>query len=76
MKDTVSALVLDAPRAAAPGPATAIEDGDDARDAVSALVNLGYGRTEAFAAVAAAARSHQGGGVVALIRGGLLELAR
>ena len=76
LKDTVSALVLDAPGAGAEGPATAIEDGDEARDAVSALVNLGYGRTEAYAAVAAAARSQQGGGVAALIRGGLLELAR
>ena len=46
-------------------------------DAVSALVNLGYGRTEAFGAIAAAARvlgSEAEPG--ALIRAGLRELAR
>ncbi len=45
-------------------------------DAVSALVNLGYGRGEAFGAVAQAAR-HLGGGapVEAVIRAGLRELA-
>jgi holliday junction DNA helicase RuvA len=46
-------------------------------DAVSALVNLGYGRSEAFGAVAAAAR-RLGSGVAtdALIRAGLQELVR
>ncbi len=45
-------------------------------DAVSALVNLGYGRGEAFGAVAQAAR-HLGGDapVEAVIRAGLRELA-
>ena len=45
-------------------------------DAVSALVNLGYGRSEAFGAVAAAQRDlgHEAG-IEALIRGGLRELA-
>ena len=62
-------------------PAAALRaDGDAAAggveaDAVAALVNLGYGRSEAFAAVAAAGR--QGGGDLAqLIRAALQELAR
>lgn len=45
-------------------------------DAVSALVNLGYGRSEAFAAVAAAAKQLGGAPALdALIRAGLKELS-
>ena len=47
-----------------------------ARDAVSALVNLGFGRTEAFSAVASAFRARDGGDVADLVRGGLAELSR
>ncbi len=47
-----------------------------AADAVSALVNLGYGRTEAFGAVSHAARNMDGDITVeALIKDGLSELA-
>jgi len=47
-----------------------------ASDAVSALVNLGYRRVEAFGAVASATRrSAVGAGTDALIRAGLQELA-
>lgn len=47
------------------------------RDAVSALVNLGYGQPQAAAAIAAAARSAGGDADTAkLIRFGLKELAR
>ena len=45
-------------------------------EAVSALVNLGYGRSEALAAVGrAAAAQGEGAGVAQLIRAGLQELA-
>jgi Holliday junction DNA helicase RuvA len=46
-------------------------------DAVSALVNLGYGQPQAAAAIAAAARSAgEGADTATLIRQGLKELAR
>ena len=54
-------------------------DMDDgaAADAVSALVNLGYRRIEAFGAVATATRRlGNGADASALIRAGLQELAR
>jgi holliday junction DNA helicase RuvA len=53
-------------------------DGDGtASDAVSALVNLGYQRAEAFGAVATAARQlGPAAALDALIRAGLRELAR
>ena len=48
-----------------------------AGDAVSALVNLGYRRAEAFGAVTTVARRFGGAAdAAALIRGGLQELAR
>jgi Holliday junction DNA helicase RuvA len=46
-------------------------------DAVSALVNLGYGQPQAAAAIAAAARNAgEGADTAALIRQGLKELAK
>ena len=52
-------------------------DAGPAADAVSALVNLGYRRTEAFGAVAAAARRlGSSADAGALIRAGLQELGR
>ena len=46
-------------------------------DAISALVNLGYGQPQATAAIAAAAKSAgEGTGTAALIRLGLKELSR
>ncbi len=53
-------------------------DGDDGAmgDAISALVNLGYRRTEAFGAVSEAARSLGGDAPIeALVRAGLKELS-
>ena len=53
------------------------EQESDAGDAVSALVNLGYGRTEAFGAVAAVASAlGTDASVEALIKEGLKELGR
>lgn len=69
-----------APAAAGGGKAPAEGEGVDAgarEDAVSALVNLGYGRSEAFSAVAKAARGLDGGAdAAALIRAGLKELSQ
>jgi Holliday junction DNA helicase RuvA len=62
--------------APSPGPA-AVELGAAAGDAVSALINLGYGRSEAHTAVAKAATALGAAAPLeALIRTGLQELAR
>jgi Holliday junction DNA helicase RuvA len=62
--------------APSPGPAV-VTAGGPAADAVSALVNLGYGRSEAHAAVAkAAADLGTAAPLQALIRAGLQELVR
>src|SRR5581483_3521309 len=51
--------------------------GSLAGDAVSALVNLGYGRSEAFGAVASAARNlGEAASLDSLIRAGLKELSQ
>jgi Holliday junction DNA helicase RuvA len=73
-KITGAAALVTASAAIAP----ALEgDAGPAADAVSALVNLGYRRAEAFGAVAAAAqRIGSNAEAGALIRAGLQELAR
>lgn len=76
LRDKVGGLALAATNAAAPAPQATDEPGATG-DAVSALVNLGYRRAEAFGAVAAAARRLGGEAKVdALIRAGLQELAQ
>jgi Holliday junction DNA helicase RuvA len=73
LKDRLSEL----PRAAGGALPTAPALGGAADDAVSALINLGYGRSDAHAAVArATAALGAGAPIEALIRTGLQELGR
>ena len=73
LKDKVSGHVPAPSMSAGPASAT-VADSGQAADAVSALVNLEWGRAEAFAAVAAAMnRLGSGAGVDALIRAALRE---
>jgi Holliday junction DNA helicase RuvA len=61
----------------APAAASAAPAGSVNEDAVSALVNLGYKRVEAFGAVARVTqRLGDGARLDAVIRAGLQELAR
>ena len=76
LRDKVGGVVAEATAAVPIAPAPDAEAGP-AADAVSALVNLGYRRTEAFGAVATATRRlGSGADAGALIRAGLQELAR
>ncbi len=84
MKDRAPKIAFDTSRTSvtlASSPAMASDDAA-VSDAVSALVNLGYGRSEAFSAVAHAARARADKDtehkptVTDLIRGGLSELGR
>ncbi|MDF3072807.1 MAG: ruvA [Alphaproteobacteria bacterium] len=75
LKDKVSAIALPG-NALKTKMATGQQPTGINEDAVSALVNLGYKRADAFGAVARAAqRMGEGGNVEALIRAGLKELS-
>jgi len=76
LRDKVAGVAAARPASGATVVAGLIEEGA-AGEAISALVNLGYRRGEAFTAVAAAARRlGEGAAVAALVRAGLQELAQ
>ena len=77
LKDRMGEVGIGIGAALAPaaGAADAVQGAD--AEAISALVNLGYGRSEAFGAVVAARRElGEGADVARLIRAGLKGLAR
>ncbi len=79
LRDKVGGLALAPTSPAAPsvGESLAIAQNGAVADAVSALVNLGYRRAEAFGAITAAARRlGDGAALDALIRTGLQELGQ
>ncbi|MBV8493623.1 MAG: Holliday junction branch migration protein RuvA [Alphaproteobacteria bacterium] len=77
LRDKVGGLATAAPIPVMATPAASQGKVDATADAVSALVNLGYRRAEAFGAVAAAARKlGDKAALDALIRAGLQELGQ
>lgn len=75
LRDKVAGIAL-APSVREAASAAAAPGGDAARDAVSALVNLGYGRADAYGAVARAAQAAGGAATLeSLVRAGLKELS-
>jgi holliday junction DNA helicase RuvA len=77
LRDKVGGLATAAPMPVTAAPVASDGKGDATADAVSALVNLGYRRAEAFGAVAAAVgKLGDKPALDALIRAGLQELAQ
>ncbi|MCD6074452.1 MAG: ruvA [Rhodospirillales bacterium] len=79
LKDKVATLAMPMTTQALKSANDAAPAADEASgataDAVSALVNLGYGRTEAYSAVVRAAKARGEASVEVLIRDGLAQLA-
>ncbi len=75
LKDKVPALLALTP-VPAKGAASPALPASPANDALSALLHLGYRRSEAFAAVAAACKNHPDSALESLIRASLAELGR
>jgi Holliday junction DNA helicase RuvA len=77
LKDKAGGIVLGTGLRAAAAAASDAAGASLAGDAVSALVNLGYGRSEAFGAVASATRAlGEAASLDKLIRAGLKELSQ
>lgn len=77
LKDKAAAFGIASPASSAPDAAASVPTGSLNEDAVSALVNLGYRRVEAFGAVARVSqRLGADAKLDAVIRAGLQELAR
>jgi len=77
LKDKVAKFSTTPRAVAAEGRSSPASDNTAVQDAVSALVNLGYGQTEAYMATANAARSFEGEARVSdLIRLGLKALSQ
>jgi Holliday junction DNA helicase RuvA len=76
LKDKAGGLALGPAAFAVGAPANGGDLGPAAEDAVSALVNLGYGRSEAFGAVARASQAlGDGAALESLVKAGLKELS-
>ena len=76
LKDKVPAFMHAPARLAGGGEAAQVLPSSVAGDALSALMNLGYRRAEAFAAVSAASRKNENAKLNELIRLSLAELSR
>lgn len=69
-------LISTKPAAASTAMPEKVQANDNIADAVSALVHLGYGRMEAYAAVTKAANQNENSTVESLIKAGLKELGK
>ncbi|MDP9126971.1 MAG: Holliday junction branch migration protein RuvA [Pseudomonadota bacterium] len=76
LKDKVAAFMSPEPVPGSGGTANPVAEPSAVNDAVSALINLGYRRAEAYGAVASAHRQKPGAKLDELIRASLAELSR